>query len=147
MTQPRYRTSNVQHTISRLSHVYQRQSAILGPLEWTNLFGPSNKVVYLKKLVFGSGVHFSILFVLVDAILLRLDLQKRTSYKIFFSILYTFVKHFCTIYPKSEMYFAFLVYFYTWPVCILCKYLEWSKMRRIFLDYLAHCQIFCLCHL
>ena len=72
----------------------------LRPLEWTNLFGPSNKVVYLKKLVFGSGVRFSILFVLVDAILLSLDLQKRTSYKIFFSIPYTFVSHFCTIYPK-----------------------------------------------
>ena len=30
-----------------------------------------------------SGVRFSILFVLVDAILLSLDLQKRTSYKVF----------------------------------------------------------------
>ena len=56
----------------------QRQSAILGPLEWMNLFGPSNKVVYLKMLVFRSGVRFSILFVLVDAISLSLDLQKRT---------------------------------------------------------------------
>ena len=42
----------------------------------TNLFGPSNKVVYLKKLVFQSAVRFLILFVLVDAILLSLDLQK-----------------------------------------------------------------------
>ena len=56
-----------------------------------NLFGPSNKVVYLKKLVFESGVRFSILFVLVDAILLSLDLQKRPPVKIFFSDLYTFV--------------------------------------------------------
>ena len=54
-----------------------KQSVILGPLEWTNLFGPSNKVVYLKKLVFESGVRFSILLVLVDAILLSLDLLKR----------------------------------------------------------------------
>ena len=45
----------------------------------TNLFGPSNKVVYLKKLVFQSAVRFLILFVLTDAILLKLDLQKRTS--------------------------------------------------------------------
>ena len=47
--------------------------------ELTNLFGPSNKVVYLKKLVFQSAVRFLILFVLMDAILLKLDLQKRTS--------------------------------------------------------------------
>ena len=40
---------------------------ILGALEQSNLFGPSNKVLYLKKLV--SGVRFLILFVLVDAIL------------------------------------------------------------------------------
>ena len=45
----------------------------------TNLFGPSNKVVYLKKLVFQSAVRFLILFVLMDAILLKLDLQKRTN--------------------------------------------------------------------
>ena len=48
-------------------------------MELTNLFGPSNKVVYLKKLVFQSAVRFLILFVLTDAILLKLDLQKRTS--------------------------------------------------------------------
>ena len=76
MAQPIYRTSNMQHSISIL-----RQRVILGPLELTNLFGPSNKVVYLKKLVFQSAIRFLILFVLVDAILLNLDLQKRTSYK------------------------------------------------------------------
>ena len=43
----------------------------------TNLFGPSNKVVYLKKLVFQSAVRFLILFVFMDAILLKLDLQKK----------------------------------------------------------------------
>ena len=47
----------------------QRQSPILGALEQLNLFGPSNKVLYLKKLVIKSGVRFFILFVLVDAIL------------------------------------------------------------------------------
>merc|ERR1712020_788041 len=50
----------------------------LGPFELTNLFGPSNKVVYLKKLVFQSAIRFLILFFLTDAILLKLDLQKRT---------------------------------------------------------------------
>ena len=42
---------------------------ILGALEQSNLFGPSNKVLYLKKLVIKSGVSFLILFVLMDAIL------------------------------------------------------------------------------
>ena len=42
---------------------------ILGALEQSNLFGPSNKVLYLKKLVIKSGVCFFILFVLVEAVL------------------------------------------------------------------------------
>ena len=29
-------------------------------MEWTNLFGPRNKVVYLNKLVFQSGIRFLI---------------------------------------------------------------------------------------
>ena len=53
----------------------------LGPLELTNLFGPSNKVVYLKKLVFQSAARFLILFVLMDAILLRRGLCKRPKVK------------------------------------------------------------------
>ena len=44
-----------------------------------NLFGLKDKVSYHEKLVFGSGVRFLFLFVLTDAILLKLDLQKRTS--------------------------------------------------------------------
>ena len=40
---------HIRRPISRLSHVRQWQIAILGPLEWRNHFGPSNKVVYLKK--------------------------------------------------------------------------------------------------
>ena len=71
MAQPRYETLHVQRSTSRLSHA-------LGPLEWMNRFRPSNKVVYLKKLVFQSTVRFLILFVLTDAILLKLDFQKRT---------------------------------------------------------------------
>ena len=69
----------MQRSILILSHAEQRQRVILGPLELMNLFGPSNKVVYLKKLVFQSAVRFLILFVLTDTILLKLDLQKRTS--------------------------------------------------------------------
>ena len=59
-----------------LSH---RQIVFLGPLGWRNLFGPKDKVSSHEKLVFRSGVRFLFLFVLMDAILLKLDLQKRTS--------------------------------------------------------------------
>ena len=38
----------------------------------------NDKVSYLEKLVFRSGVRF-FLFILTDAILIKLDLQKRTS--------------------------------------------------------------------
>ena len=41
--------------------------------------GPKDKVASHEKLVFRSGVHFLFLFVLTDAILLKLDLQKRSS--------------------------------------------------------------------
>ncbi len=40
----------------------------LGHLEWRNLFGPKSIVSSHEKLVFRSGVGFSFLFVLVDAI-------------------------------------------------------------------------------
>ena len=53
-----------------------------------------------------SGVGFLILFVLTDAILLRLDLQKRTIYKFSFSTFYKFVKHIPTKYQKiGSMFF------------------------------------------
>ena len=57
----------------------QKQITFLGPLEWRNLFGPKDKVSSHEKLVFRSGVQFLFLFVLTDAILLKLALQKRTS--------------------------------------------------------------------
>ena len=59
-----------------LSH---RQIAFLGPLECRNLFGSKDKVSSHEKLVFRSGVRFLFLFVLTDAILLKMDLQKRTN--------------------------------------------------------------------
>ena len=62
----KYYTFNV---LKKLSHAQLRKSAILGALEQSNLFGPSNKVLYLKKLVIKNGVRFLILFVFVDAIL------------------------------------------------------------------------------
>ena len=52
MAQPRYRTSNVQHSILRLSQTETKCNFTTFGVEWTNLFRPSNKVVYLKKLVF-----------------------------------------------------------------------------------------------
>ena len=48
-------------------------------LEWRNLFGPKDKVSYHEKLVFEYDVRFLFLFVIMDAILLKVDLQKRTS--------------------------------------------------------------------
>ena len=56
---------------------------ILGALEQSNLFGPSNKVLYLKNLVIKSGVCFLILFVLVDAILQKVVYFKNKSGKLF----------------------------------------------------------------
>ena len=60
-------------------HLSQRQIAFLGPLECRNLFGSRDKVSSHEKLVFRSGVRFLFLFVLMDAILLTMDLQKRTN--------------------------------------------------------------------
>ena len=62
------KTLHIQCIIRKLSHAQQRQSAILGALEQSNLFGPSNKVLHLKKLVIKRIVHCLILFVLEDAI-------------------------------------------------------------------------------
>ena len=42
-------------------------------------FGSKDKVSSHEKLVFRSGVQFLFLFVLMDAILRELDLQKRTN--------------------------------------------------------------------
>ena len=43
------------------------------------LVSAKDKVSNHEKLVFRSGVRFLFLFVLMDAILLKLDLQKRTN--------------------------------------------------------------------
>ena len=53
----------------------QRQIAFLGPLEWRNLFGQKSKVVSFQKLILWSGVHFLILFVLMDAIFWNCDIS------------------------------------------------------------------------
>ena len=52
---------------------------ILGALEQSNLFGPSNKNLYLKKLVIKSGARFLILFVSVDSILRKVVYFKNKS--------------------------------------------------------------------
>ena len=80
-------TFNQQCSWSWLS---QRQIAFLGPLEWRYHFGPKGKVSCHQKLVFRSAVRFLFLFVLTDAILLNLDLQKRTPDLDDFSTLCTF---------------------------------------------------------
>merc|ERR1712052_5067 len=72
----------------KLSYAQQKQSLILRALEQSNLFRPSNKVLYLKKLVIKSGVSFLILFVLVDAILQKVFCFKNKSGTgVFFSAL------------------------------------------------------------
>ena len=59
----------------------QRQIAFLGRLEWKNLFGQKSKVVIYQKLIKRSGIRFLILFVLMDAILLRRGLRKGIKVK------------------------------------------------------------------
>ena len=59
----------------------QTQIVFLGPLEWRNLFGQKSKVVIYQKLIKRSGIRFLILFVLMDAILLRRGLHKRPKVK------------------------------------------------------------------
>ena len=53
-------------------------------------FQAQDKVASDEKLVFRSGVRFLFLFVLTDAILLNLNLQKRTPDMDLFETLYTF---------------------------------------------------------
>ena len=55
---------HIQRIIRKLSQAQQRQSAISGALEQSNLFGPSNKILHHKKLVTKSSVCFLILFVI-----------------------------------------------------------------------------------
>ena len=70
----------------------QRQIAFLGPLEWRNLFGQKSKVVIYQKLIKRSGIRFLILFVLMDAILLRRGLRKRPKVKKTFKANFVFTK-------------------------------------------------------
>ena len=81
----------------------QRQITYLGPLESRNLFGPKDKVSSYEKLVFRSGVRFLFLFVLADAILLKLDLQKRTS------LLDNPPNGFVLFVPNGKTYFFFVI--------------------------------------
>ena len=60
----------------------------------------TNKVSYYEKLVFESGVRFLLWFVLMDAILLNLNLKKRTPDLDFFATVYTFATYQCTKYPN-----------------------------------------------
>ena len=60
----------------------QRQIAFLEPLEYRNHFGLEDKVASHEKLVFRRDVRFLFLFVLTDAILLNLNLQKRTMWEV-----------------------------------------------------------------
>ena len=66
----------------------QRQIAFLGRLEWKNLFGQKSKVIIYQKLILKSGVRFLILFVLMDAILLRRGLRKGTTAKKYFEAIF-----------------------------------------------------------
>ena len=63
-------------------------------------FGPKDKVSCIEKLVIRSGIQFLFLFVLTDAILLNLNLQKRTPDLDFFATVYTFAGYQRTKYPN-----------------------------------------------
>ena len=78
------------------------------------------------KLDYKSAVCFLILFVLMDAILLSLTLQKRTMYKIFFFWLFTHLSNIFAPHIKNlETYFAILICFEFWPLCkVHCKDLQ-----------------------
>ena len=79
---------------------------ILGPLEQLNLFGPSNKVLYLKKLVIKSGVRFLILFVLVDAILQKVVYFKnKLGTGVVFLALCTYLK---VIIDNSSLFYLYI---------------------------------------
>ena len=43
------KTLHIQHFIWKQGHDLQRESAILGILERSNYFGPSNKCIFLKS--------------------------------------------------------------------------------------------------
>ena len=96
---------------------------ILGALEQSNLFGPSNKVLYPKKLVIKSGVCFLILFVLVDAILQKVVYFKNKSGTgvVFLAL----CMHLMVIFDNSSLFCLYifvsedLAFFPT----VICKYL------------------------
>ena len=92
-----------------------------------NLFEPSNKVVNLKKLVFQRAVRFLILFVLVDAILVNLDLQKRPSVKNFLKVSTLFSNIFALYIQNLETCFAISIYFDFDYVCELTVRIKVEK--------------------
>ena len=104
----------------------QWQIAFLGPLEWRNLFGPKDKVSSHEMLVFRSGVQFLFLFVLIDAILLKLDLQNKDNIEIlFFNCL-----HFCP---------TFLHHTYIQTCFAIMFLFILTKMWTVFEGYQTHC--------
>ena len=60
-------------------HGSAKEKSIFMTFRVKESFWPKDKVAIHEKLVFRSGVRFLFLFVLMDAILLKLDFQKRTS--------------------------------------------------------------------
>ena len=114
--------NNVKSALIDFLSLSQGQIAFLGPLEWRYLFGSKDKVFNHQKLVFKSGVWF--LFVLTGAILLNLNLQKRTSSDIKLPSQKLFVQQKWCLYPK------FTRVFYILDIkVILCSVMSHSRKR------------------
>ena len=100
--------NNADLTLFNFLSLRQRQIAFLEPLERRYFFGPEDKVSSHQKLVFRNHVQFLFLFVLMDAILLKMDLQKRTNDLDTLANQKLFVLQKCIIYPKiGNVFFIF----------------------------------------
>merc|ERR1712150_108214 len=94
--------------------------------------------------VFQGAVCFLILFVLVDAILLNLDLQRGTSCKGFFWVSSLFSNNFAPHVRDLETCFAILVYFdfgYVWDAMWLFK----LPFFENFVEQMSHLYFFPSC--
>ena len=82
------------------------QSVFLGALERWNLFGPSKKVLYLKKLVIRSVSVFFILFVLVDVISQKSGLFQQIIGNI--SVFFALCMYLVIIIDNSLLFYLFI---------------------------------------
>ena len=87
-----------------------------------------------------------ILFVLMDAILLSLTLQKRTMYKIFFWLLTYWSNIFAPYIKNLVTYFEIMICFEFWPLWLkeVSKHCVWESLTKagfIFFGSSSHCAL------